>query len=269
MYGSQLPMIELYRSLWDYDGADAYFEVIKPWVNENADECRWFNTMALHNVNQIIKATNEDLCRLYAVSRVTTILLLNKQLRWAAKDTYPVPSIGNEDYLRFHRALGIHVPEPSPYHPFFHEIVAVNPSDSTDAPIKVIEEIWPPLMLGNMMYCLAGCIVTGGTKHIVKDIAERSKMYWTFRRFNRPCEDWSYGWGSNSQWRTEFRRDYKLSGGYFFNVDGEHSLNHATHQIDELDVSTAIELVRNRCLIRTVANDTDLCPYLYSYDELS
>jgi hypothetical protein len=33
--------------------------------------------------------------------------------------------------------------------------------------------------------------------------------------------DLSVGWGSNSQWRTCFRRDYQISGVLFYNVDAD------------------------------------------------
>jgi len=34
-----------------------------------------------------------------------------------------------------------------------------------------------------------------------------------------------------------------------------------------MDVSTMIELVRNRCLIRSVIDDSDLYPYPWTYTE--
>jgi hypothetical protein len=50
-------------------------------------------------------------------------------------------------------------------------------------------------------------------------------------------------------------------------VDGEESLNAATGAVDGVDASTMLELVRHRCLIRTVADDSDLYPYRYTYTE--
>ena len=35
-----------------------------------------------------------------------------------------------------------------------------------------------------------------------------------------PASDLSHGWGHNSQWRTDFRRDYEESAELHYNVDG-------------------------------------------------
>jgi len=50
-------------------------------------------------------------------------------------------------------------------------------------------------------------------------------------------------------------------------VDGQESLNTATGNVDGIDVATMIELVCNRCLIRTAIDDSDLYPYRYTYAE--
>lgn len=102
---------------------------------------------------------------------------------------------------------------------------------------------------------------------MVNDIAERSKLYWTFRRKDRPCADQSHGWGHNSQWRTQLRRDYQSVPGFHYNIDAEESLNAATGTVDGIGVVAMVELVRNRCVIRTAVDDADLYPYRYSYTE--
>jgi hypothetical protein len=130
-----------------------------------------------------------------------------------------------------------------------------------------MEEVWPALMLGGMMFCRAGCIVTGGRAHVAKEIAGRSKLYWTFRRKDRPCNDESHGWGSNSQWRTRLRRDYQTADGLHYNVDARESLNAAGELVEGLPRSAMIELVRNRCLVKTALDDSDLYPYCCSYRE--
>jgi hypothetical protein len=37
----------------------------------------------------------------------------------------------------------------------------------------------------------------------------------------------SFGWGHNSQWKTDFRRDYLTADSYQFNVDAETDINEA------------------------------------------
>ncbi len=267
MYASQAPWVELYFTLLEYDGADAYTDLLEPWPDRHADECRWFAEFARRGEGRAGEATDEELCRLYAASRVTETLLLRFQTGRADGTDYPGPPLSADGFRLFHEAVGFRVPEAAAFHPFFHEITGVRQAASAEAPIEVVGQSWPPLMLGEMMYCRAGCVVSGGTAHVVKEVAERSKLYWAHRRKHRPYEDQSHGWGSNSQWRTRLRRDYRSPAGFRYNVDGEESLNAATGAVDGVDASTMLELVRHRCLIRTVADDSDLYPYRYTYTE--
>ena len=267
---SQMPWVELDRALHEYDGADAYTDLLEQWPGQNSDECRWlaeFSRRADGTNDFRSVATGEDLCRLYAAWRVTTTLLLRFQFGRADGTDYRGPAICVEGYQLFHEAAGFRVPDVSKYHPFFHEIIGVQQSSPAEVPVEVIEQAWPALMLGSMMFCRAGCVVSGGEAHVVKGVAERSKLYWTYRRKDRPCADQSEGWGSNSGWRTCLRRDYQSPAGFRYNVDGQESLNAATGTINGVDVSTMIELVRNRCLIRAAIDDSDLYPYRYTYTE--
>jgi hypothetical protein len=260
MYGSQWPWVELYRTLHEYHGADAYADVLEQWPEQNADECRWLAEFSRRTGGCWSAATDEDLCRLYAAFRVASTLLLRFQVGRADGTDYPGPAISVEGYQRFHESLGFRVPQAAGFHPFFHEIVGVRQAAVAETPIEIVEQAWPPLMLGSMMFCRAGTIVSGGAAHVVKDVAERSKLYWTFRRKDRPYADQSHGWGSKSQWRTQLRRDYRSPRGFHYNVDAEESLDAATGSVDEIDVPAMIELVRNRCMIRTAVDDSDLYP---------
>ncbi len=268
MYASQAPWVELYHALMDYDGADAYTDLLEMWPNQHPEECHWLATFATHGERRATETDDEDLCRLYAASRVTSILLLRFQTGRADGTDYAGPPISLDGYQLFHEALGFLVPKAVPFHPFFHEIISVQSAAMVEAPIEVVDYHWPPLMLGDMMYCRAGCVVTGGTDHVIKEVAEHSRLYWAFRRKHRPYEDQSHGWGSNSQWRTHLRRDYQSRNGFRYNVDGEVSLNEATGVIKGVEVPAVIELVRHRCLIRANVDGSDLYPYSYTYTEL-
>ena len=89
-------------------------------------------------------------------------------------------------------------------------------------------------------------------------------MYWACQRRNRPHRDLSDGWGSNSWWRTSFRRDYQLGGMLYFNADGRNDLSappSGEADGDELTAEERIELLTNRCFIRTTKPHDDLWPY--------
>jgi len=267
MFNTQRPFVELFRALHDYDGADAYDDVLERWPDENADECRWIAEFHQRTNDDWSAATDEDLCRLYALFRVTSTLLLRFQSGRADGSDYQGPAVTVEGYQLFHEQLGFHVLSVAEYHPFFHEVLSVNPTPNDESPIYLGECAWPCIMLGDMMFCRAGCTVDGGSSHVVKDVAESSTLYWTYRRKDRTCNDLSHGWGHNSQWRTAHRRDYRSAGRYHFNVDGRELLTDSACIADELPISTMIELIRNRCVIRTRIDDIDLYPYVYTYTE--
>lgn len=267
MYSSQLPFVELYRLLHEYRGDDAYTDLLQRWLDNNADECGWIADFHDRTKDDWAAATDEDLSRLYALFRVTATLLLRFQRGRTDGTDCQGPAITINGFQLFHEQLGFFVPDVTDYHPFFHQILSVALGPRDDSPIQLTECLWPCVMLGNMVFCRAGCAVSGGSSHVVKDIAESSSVYWTYCCKDRPYNDLSQGWGHNSQWRTAHRRDYRAAGKYHFNVDGRHSLNDPDCVVDDLPVDTMIELVRNRCLIRTTADDSDLFPYDYTYTE--
>ena len=150
-------------------------------------------------------------------------------------------------------------------------------------------------MLGNMMFSRAGVSVRGGRNHIRKEIVERSTIYWTYWRRYRPSNDLSHGWGSNSQWRTSFRRDYQTEESYFYNVDTDESrmvdltdpdleftkptgsITPRSPRADQISARMNgaarlqhTEFVRHRCFIKTdIGGDDryDLWPYDDFYSE--
>lgn len=269
MYDTQYPYFQLYEAILGHDGDSVYTDVLAPWPADNADECIWFADFQARTNNDWSTTTDNDLCRLYALFRITAILLLRFQTPCVDDDKYPGPAIAPEDFQRFHEQLGLHVPSAGDYHPFFHEIISVIQSTDDDAPIRIDHCVWPCLMLGDMMFSRAGCVVSGGSSFVVKDVAETSMLYRTFRRRDRRCNDLSHCWGHNSQWRTRHRRDYYSDGRYHFNIDGRDPLNGMIDDVEGVPADTLIELVRNRGLIRSWADDSDLWPYDHYYQETS
>lgn len=268
-------IIELYQSLLGYGGPDASADVLEPWLLKNIKENsvqQWIGDFYQRTnnycaVNHWVAATEEDLWHLYALSRVTSLLLLRFQSGRADGTDYPGPAISIEGFQRFHRQLGFTLTEADDFHPFFHEIVTVVPAQNTESPAHLTDCIWPCLMLGDMQFCRAGVVVTAGAAYMEKGIAEASKLYWTHRRKNRPYHDLSHGWGHNSQWNTAFRRDYRTSKQYYFNVDGRLSLNDSVCAVEDITLSAMTELVRHRCMVQTDVGERELFPYDYSYVE--
>jgi len=267
MYGTQLPVVDLYHALLEYDGDDAYSDILEPWPDRNPDELHWVADFDKRTNTDWSAATDEDVCRLYSLFRVTSILLLRFQSGRADGTDYQGPNIEAVGLQLFFERLGFLVPDTSEYHPFFHEVVSVTQTEQSEAPVQIVNTNWPCFMLGDMVFCRGGVSVSAGKSHIVKEIAESSMLYWTYRRKDRPYNDQSHGWGHNSQWRTALRRDYRTADRYYFNVGGRESLNDPKVTVDDVSVSAMIELVRNRCMVHTQIDDSDLYPYPYTYVE--
>lgn len=207
---------------------------------------------------------------LYALSRVSDLLLLafepvrNPWSNYGEPQEVWIPPIRLEERNEWLRSLGMQQADQPTFHPFFHEIVAVDQSTDPDEPISLIETLWPGFLLGHMLFCRAGVRVHGGEHFIHKDIAENSRMYWTYARHNRKTVDDSQGWGHNSQWGTDFRRDYVTREAYYYNVDGDFDIHEddkfaetdpyslgPEHYNPDLTLPQRIELLTNRCFIFT------------------
>lgn len=145
------------------------------------------------------------------------------------------------------------------FHCVFHEIVQVDQDPRPDAPIELQRQLWPGYMLGEMVFKRAGVAVRGGTDHIVRAVAESSTLYSAYERANRPTHDRSRGWGSNSQWRTELRRDYVISDRVYYAVDAK--VDRQGPVDDTLTEDEMRELLTHRCFIRAATRHDDRYPY--------
>src|SRR5258706_641084 len=187
---------------------------------------------------------------LYALSRVSDLLLVSfEPIRpevvvggrcqvGPGGPWVPDAAVTAEQRMAWWQALGMTpIAETQPFHPFYHEIVQVEQAKDPSEPITVTATLWSGFLLGQLLFARAGVAVCGGRDHIVKEIAETSRLYWTYWRNNRHAVDASHGWGHNSQWATDFRRDYVTDEGYHYNVDG---------QIDIHDESTGAPEEPNR-----------------------
>ncbi|WP_156294150.1 hypothetical protein [Serratia oryzae] len=262
MHQDQIPLRALHDTLLEYQGEACYVEVLIPWLAANHKEVEWLASFSQRTETPIPQASNEDLWHLYALSRVLELLALRFQQGDADGVDWSGPDITSRQFDLFAEALGLHVEYSATYHPFAHEIVKLIPT-SNSCP-QIFHHYWSGLMLGNMRMLRAGVTVSASALTLHPGIADLSTLYWAYRRKNRPYQDMSQGWGSNSSWRTKFRRDYKIGNTLYFNVDGTEDL--MLIQPDSLDDTglnraERIELLLNRSFVTTNMPHDDLWPY--------
>jgi len=253
----------LYHALYAYSGSAVYSDVLAPWLDEHAADAReMLAPLAVFGEWRRTEYEWADLLeQAYALSRVSDLLLLALQPDLPAGTSEPAAHklhlperylpVTVADYVEFFSALGMHRVEAARFDPFFHEVAAVEQDVDPDAPIEITGERWPCLMLGEMLFGRAGVAVRAGKNHAEAGLADLSTVDSAFLRRHRPTEDESLGWGRNSQWRTDFRRDYLTSGAYRFNVDADKDID-ADPELAASPLSRADlrDLVRNRCVIR-------------------
>ncbi len=219
----------------------------------------------------------------YALSRVADVMLLPQQ---APDPRYPhskSTSFTNDDLLRFFMPLGMTRMPDRAFSPAFHEVVEAVEDPSLGGDVVIMEEVWPGLMFGAMVFVRAGVRVLCSRTAMLPEVAGRSKLYFTYWRRSRPTCDLSHGWGSSSQWGTNFRRDYAEDGMLHYNVDGTLVLSpdgppqlvpqmpmkrgswERPYVPDMLGLTYAerIELLTNRCFVRTTKEDD----YYWIFDD--
>jgi hypothetical protein len=256
---------EIHR--WDEKRIDLFWSVLEPWVKNNVEAGAFLREFGDRKGDPIPVSDIDELIELYALSRVSDILLQNFQSHYRADPRLMERRfrLTVEEYATAFQMLGFRPLTIDSYTPVLHEIVEVIPSDDPDQPIELLEQRWPTLMLGNMVFARAGVAVIGGERHINKEIAETSTLFWAYHRVDRPVEDLSVGWGHNSQWATRFRRDYVVDGKAYLNVDGKSGTAAEDRTLTALREKLgnhANELLLYRCfVVSDVPNARDLWPY--------
>ncbi len=208
---------------------------------------------------------------LYSASRLNDLMLLRFQKSWRSQESWPGPDITLENYCDFFRHIGFDIVTPAFYHPFFCEIVDV--IEAQDEAITIAKQIWPAIMLGNMMFSRAGVKIRAPRHLAAKGVADRSVLFEVYWRRYRPTYDESVGWGHNSQWRTDFRRDYELEDYFAYNVDLAEPGTDPGNPISKNFASSEywISVLKNRCLInesdKPKRDDYDVSPAYIFYIE--
>ncbi|WP_406505463.1 hypothetical protein [Streptomyces sp. NBC_00212] len=259
---------ELYEALGQYEGMEPYEQIVVPWLDRAQGGYRaWLATAAGDGAwwtGKGAEPTGQKLVwELYTLHRVSDRLLLTFQPSSDEPGSPdPRPLLSEWQYLDVFTSLGMTLFEDGDaFDPFLHEIVEVEQADDPHAPIEITEILWPGLMLGRLLFSRAGVRIRSGIKYAQRGVADCSPLYWTFRRRHRPTVDLSQGWGSNSQWRTDFRLDYRTPAGDRLNVAGDRPIDgsadlHPDHP-ENLSPEERLltsgerrELLRHRCLLR-------------------
>jgi hypothetical protein len=258
---------ELYDKIVEYRRHSLACDVLIPWIEKALhaiDELKRFSVCSVYDHRD--EAALNAMWNLYALNRVNDLLLMSFQPGVGEQNIAPVSL---DEYEAWFLDIGFRVVPSEMFSPSHHEIVQVHQSSEDGEAVAISKCLWPGLMFGDMLFSRSGVEVTGGRKYVAKDIAEQSTLYFAYRRKNRKTSDLSMGWGSNSQWRTSFRRDYQSDGTWIYNADGTNLLN-ADVSGDDRDGLTRderIELCRNRCFIITSRHDRDLWPYDDRFEE--
>jgi hypothetical protein len=177
----------------------------------------------------------------YALSRVVDTLTFPHQPPGDEERFGAVPAVGRDAYRQLIGALGGWWPEVHGFHPFLHEIAAVEEAPDPDEPPSVVSWRWPGFFVGRMLVARAGVTVRAGRHQLRSDVAATSPMHWAWARRSRPSHDLSHGWGHNSQWRTDFRRDYLIDGVLHYNVEARWP------RTAEREEPVPDDLIRHRC----------------------
>jgi hypothetical protein len=284
---------ELYHLVKDYSGLTLYDDVLLPWLSKAQQAMGELTPYRKRNTpDNPYKVEIEDLWQWYALNRVNDYLLLRFQMpeehftsqEWLRYQThtrflkpawkhkiFPSAVLTWEQYCAFFNQLGFEIVTRLQFHPFSHEIVEVTEVPELERDEILIEEVcWENVMFGEMLFSRSGVRIWSHPETISKAIAERSTLYFTYWRYERETQDQSYGWGSNSQWRTCFRRDYEESEQFCFNVDGIYFLDEdyperlpqpLREALDDLTLQERRELLIHRCFVTCPKAHSDCYPY--------
>ncbi len=194
------------------------------------------------------RAVGRDLLMdLFALSNVDDHLLWSPRVRPGEREAF-FAALGFEPF-----------DERKTFSPLTCEVVTVSNDCDRDAGIQLRETHWPGLMFGDLVFARCGksvrCHPSWG---ILEGVADKSTLHFTNERTGRPTNDLSHGWGYNSQWRTDFHRNYRSGGFAFYNVDGtldlgspEAPLTGPNQTPEELTLAQARELVMHRGFVLT------------------
>jgi hypothetical protein len=258
---------DLFRSVRDTAGMGWGAEILLPFVEQNPEAVEELRDLGRPDSHRHrIEPDPVYFTRLeglYALSRVVDLLVapfqpvnddpalfaINTDHPWW---TGPLPSA--QAWRPFGEAIGGTWIAEDRFHPFFHEIVSVEPAEDPDEPPSLVGEYWPGLLAGSLLVVRSGVAVRAGSNVIAPAVGERSCLYWSWWRRNRIVRDESHGWGSSSQWGTDSRRDYIVDGQLHYNVDWRGVEHRSRRRLDITQADREL-LVRYRCSLTVDLGD--------------
>lgn len=262
---------DLYFKILEFEGEEIYEKLLKIWAVKNEYQSYIISLSEKILADKHI-FSQDDIWELYALSRVLDILTLGFQPDNNADGTdWEGLNMSCLEYIKFCKLIGLQVSTPTLFHDFDCEIIEAT-SGKTNFHINKC--FFPAIKLKNLVIKRAGLKVFLNNRIFDLNLVNNSKIYWTSRRKNRKYHDLSLGWGSNSQWRTDFRLDIETEDHFIYNYEGRVNLN--TSKIDQdnkfddnyLSIEEAIELTKARHFIHYKKEDSDLFPYDFRYDEV-
>lgn len=258
----------LCKAIWEGWDERVDESILQPWLAENGARCAVWLQRFTDASKGVPVVPQEDSNGLYAASRVSQLLLRRFQPFLNTELKHHGPALESiAAYQRFFIALGMYVESPVEFSPFYHEIVQVEEASDPQQPPVLLARFWPCLMLGDLMFSRAGVRISVGRDIMDKSVAESSMLFWGYTRSNRPYQDLSHGFGSNSQWRTGFRRDYRMGGDFYLNVDGRCYVTEEPfpEAPDPLPAKVRAELVKFHHYVRADSTALEKEPFPYEY----
>lgn len=265
-----MSIFDLYFKIIEYRGDTIYESVLRKWILEN-NYIDFIDEMSEKIRYNTVDFTQEDRWELYALSRVLDMLTLYFQNdNRKDKTEWSVPQISVSDYAQFCELIGLEISTPQIFNPFDCEIFEAIESEHD---FEIIECLIPAVKLKNMVIKRAGVKISVNSRKHDLHVINNSAIYWSYRRNNRRWFDLSQGWGSSSQWRTDFRVDIETENSFVYNLNGTLNLNSPDTKLndqleeDNLTIEDAIELTKYRHFINSIKDDSDLFPYYFMYEE--
>jgi hypothetical protein len=240
--------------LWRVHGheADGLAEqVLIPWARELVFLRRWLQDLKDRPGAPLPPASPIERVALYWLGRVSQALLAAFQDACDECAGTARARISREEYAGFFEALGFSVLQAPAFSGVFHEIVMAHAAADAHARITVQRELWPGLTLGPMVFSRAGVEVSGGAGFLDPVLATTSMLYWAYHRCRRPCDDLAMGWGANSSFFTEARRDLVIGGRAWLQADESEELHGFGMSLDGFTRAQWEEFMLHRCFVRT------------------
>jgi hypothetical protein len=170
----------------------------QPWLAELGRDCQEVaelsRTRPVEPPDEVLLAI---LWQLYAASRVRDVLLLGHQpapLDEDARQEFdaalgrkeplfgPVPVARTVDFFVL---IGCRPVSAAEFDPMLHEIVSCEPAADTGAPIQITGQVWPGLLIGELVFTRAGVRVSAGSACALPGVADRSRLHWEYWRRHR------------------------------------------------------------------------------------